>query len=330
MDMSSFEHYKVSVLVPVYNVEQYIGKCARSIFGQTYQNMEIIFVDDCSPDNSVGVVRQILEEFPNRKKQVKFIKHGCNRGIAATRNTLIEAATGDFIVFVDSDDWMEPDMVEVLVVKQGETGADIVSSNTFENDNTLNPHFINPKFNCKEDVMDFFVCLNGHHELWSRLYRRSLFVANGVRCVEGDNVSEDLFVTTCLFWYARSVAWVNRCLYHYVINHESLTHSKRTIAKEIKIAKEAYGNIRSLMDFLKNKDQGLYAKARLSALKYCYGIMYPSLDGEPETWKKWRADLLSTFTMPELRRVLGGKIATIIHLPFSYHVMRVYFKLANL
>ena len=178
--------------------------------------------------------------------------------------------------------------------------------------------------------MDFFVCLNGHHELWSRLYRRSLFVANGVRCVEGDNVSEDLFVTPCLFWYARSVAWVNRCLYHYAINQESLTHSKRDTAKEIKIAKDAYGNIRSLMDFFKNKDQWLYAKARLSALKYCYGIMYPSLDGEPETWKKWRADLLSTFTMPELRRVLGGKIATIIHLPFSYHVMRVYFKLANL
>lgn len=330
MDMSSFEHYKVSVLVPVYNVEQYIGKCARSIFGQTYQNMEIIFVDDCSPDNSVGVVRQILEEFPNRKKQVKVIRHEHNRGIAAARNTLIEAAMGNFIVFVDSDDWMEPDMVEVLVAKQKETGADIVSSNSFENDNTLNPHFINPTFNSKGDVLNFFVCLNGHHELWSRLYHRNLFVENHIRCVEGDNVSEDLFVTPCLFWYARSVAWVNRCLYHYVINHGSLTHSKRNTAKEIKIAKEAYGNIKSLMDFFKNKDNELYVKARLSALKYCYGIMYPSLDGEPETWKKWRADLLSTFTMPELRRVLGGKIATIIRLPFSYHVMRLYFKIAKL
>lgn len=330
MDMPSLEPYKVSILVPVYNVEQYIDRCARSIFGQTYQNLEIIFVDDCSPDHSVGVVRQILEEFPNRKKQVKVIRHEHNRGIAAARNTLIEAAMGDFIVFVDSDDWMEPDMVDVLVAKQKETGADIVSSNAFENDNTLNPHFSNPKFKCKEEVLNFFVCLNGHHELWSRLYHRNLFVENHIRCVEGDNVSEDLFVTPCLFWYARSVAWVNRCLYHYVINHGSLTHSKRNTAKEIKIAKEAYGNIKSLMDFFKNKDNELYVKARLSALKYCYGIMYPSLDGEPETWKKWRADLLSTFTMPELRRVLGGKIATIIHLPFSYHVMRVYFKLANL
>lgn len=328
--MSSLQPYKVSILIPVYNVEQYIERCARSILGQTYPNLEIIFVDDCSPDNSMDVVRRVLEGYPERKSQVVFIRHDNNKGIAATRNTLIEAASGEFLMFVDSDDWVELDMVETLVVKQQETGADIVSSNSFENDNTLNPHFINPKFNCKEDVMDFFVCLNGHHELWSRLYRRSLFVANGVRCVEGDNVSEDLFVTPCLFWYARSVAWVNRCLYHYAINQESLTHSKRDTAKEIKIAKDAYGNIRSLMDFFKNKDQWLYAKARLSALKYCYGIMYPSLDGEPETWKKWRADLLSTFTMPELRRVLGGKIATIIHLPFSYHVMRVYFKLANL
>lgn len=330
--MSSLQPYKVSILIPVYNVEQYIERCARSILGQTYPNLEIIFVDDCSPDNSMDVVRRVLEGYPERKSQVVFIRHDNNKGIAATRNTLIEAASGEFLMFVDSDDWVELDMVETLVVKQQETGADIVSSNSFENDNTLNPHFINPKckFNDKEEVLNFFVCLNGHHELWSRLYRRDLFVANGVRCVEGDNVSEDLFVTPCLFWYARKVAWVNRCLYHYVINHDSLTHSKRNTAKEIKIAKEAYGNIRSLMDFFKNKDNELYVKARLSALKYCYGIMYPSLDGEPETWKKWRADLLSTFTMPELRRVLGGKVATIIHLPFSYHVMRVYFKLANL
>ena len=330
MDMSSLEPYKVSVLVPVYNVEQYIEKCVRAIFGQTYQNLEIVFVDDCTPDHSVDVVRQMLEEFPNRKTQAKLIKHDRNRGIAATRNTLIEAATGDFIMFVDSDDWMEPDMVEVLLAKQQETDADIVSSNTFENDNTLNPHFINPKFKDKKEVLSFFVCLNGHHELWSRLYRRSLFVDNRIRCVEGDNVSEDLFVTPCLFWYARSVAWVDRCLYHYIINHESLTHSKRDTAKEIKIARDAYGNVKSLMDFFKDKDHNLYAKARLSALKCCYSIMYPSLDGEPETWKRWRDHLLSTFTVAEQRKVLGAKVATIIQLPFSYHVMRLYFEIAKL
>lgn len=328
--MSSLKSYKVSILIPVYNTEQYIERCSRSIFGQTYHNLEIIFVDDCSPDDSMDVVRRVLDEYPKRKEQVRIIRHDHNLGIATTRNTLIEAATGEMVMFVDSDDWMEPDMVEILMAKQRETGADIVSSNTFENDNVVNPHFINPKFKNKEEVLNFFVSLNGHHELWSRLYRRSLFKDNGVRCVDGDNVCEDLFVTSCLFWYARSVAWVNRCLYHYVINHGSLTHSKRNTAKEIKIAKEAYGNIKSLMDFFKNKDNELYVKARLSALKYCYGIMYPSLDGEPKIWKKWRAHLLSTFTMPELRRVLGGKVATIIRLPFSYHAMRLYFKLANL
>lgn len=330
METPSLEPCTVSVLVPVYNVERYVEKCVRSIFEQTYHNLEIIFVDDCSPDHSVDVMRHVLDDYPERKSQVRIIKHEHNQGIATTRNTLIEAATGETVMFVDSDDWIEPDMVEVLVAKQKETDADIVSSNSFENDNTPNPNFINPKFKNKAEVLSFFVCLNGHHELWSRLYRRSLFVDNGVRCIDGYNVSEDLFVTTCLFWYARSVAWVNRCLYHYVINHESLTHSKRTMAKEIKIAKEAYGNIKSLMNFFRDKDQGLYVKARLSALKYCYSIMYPSLDGEPKTWKKWRAHLLSTFTIPEVRKVLGGKVAMLVHLPYSYYAMRIYFKLAKL
>lgn len=328
--MASFELCKVSILVPVYNVEQYIERCVRSVFGQTYHNLEIIFVDDCSHDDSMDVVRRVLDDFLERKSQVVFIRHDNNKGIASTRNALIETATGEMVMFVDSDDWIEPDTVETLVAKQQETGADIVSANSFENDNVLNPHFINPKFKNKEEVLNFFVCLNGHHELWSRLYRRCLFIDNGVRCVEGDNVCEDLFVTPCLFWYARSVAWENRCLYHYAINHESLTHSVRNTTKEIKIAREAYGNIKSLMDFFKDKDQGLYVKARLSALKYCYSIMYPALDGKPETWEKWRAHLLSTFTMPELRKVLGCKVAMMIHLPFSYHVMRIYFKLANL
>ena len=327
--MSSLESCKVSILVPVYNVERYIERSARSIFGQTYHNLEIIFVDDCSSDHSLDVMLRVLDDYPERRELVRIVRHEHNRGIAATRNTLIETATGEMFMFVDSDDWMEPDMVEVLVAKQQETGADIVSSNTFENDSTLNPHFINPKFNDKEEVLNFFVSSNGHHELWSRIYRRSLFMDNGVRCVEGDNVSEDLFVTSCLFWYAKKVAWVNRYLYHYVINHESLTHSKRTTAKEIKIAREAYGNIKSLMDFFKDKDHGLYAKARLTALKYCYSIMYPSLDGESETWAKWRAHLLSTFTTVELHKVLGGKVTTLVHLPFSYHVMRVYLRLAG-
>ena len=94
----------VSILIPVYNVEKYIERCARSIFEQTYQNLEIIFVDDCTPDNSIEILRRVLGDYPYRQPQTHIIRHDHNRGLGAARNTAMDAATGDYIYFIDSDD----------------------------------------------------------------------------------------------------------------------------------------------------------------------------------------------------------------------------------
>ena len=78
---------KVSLLVPVYGVEKYIRQCSRTLFGQTYDDIEYVFVDDCSPDNSVAVIRQVLAEYPHREQQVRIVRHDHNRGLEATRKT---------------------------------------------------------------------------------------------------------------------------------------------------------------------------------------------------------------------------------------------------
>ena len=121
----------VSILVPVYNVEQYIERCARSLFEQTYDNLEYIFVDDCTPDKSIQILERVLAEYPQRREQTKIIHHDRNRGLAAARNTAVENCSGVFLTHVDSDDWIEFNAVELLVNKQQENDADIVSSNTF-------------------------------------------------------------------------------------------------------------------------------------------------------------------------------------------------------
>ena len=86
----------VSILVPIYNVEPYIERCARSLFEQTYDNLEFVFVDDCTPDKSIQILETVITDYPNRAKQTRIIQHDHNRGLSATRNTLIYNSTGEF------------------------------------------------------------------------------------------------------------------------------------------------------------------------------------------------------------------------------------------
>lgn len=108
---------KVSILVPVYGVEKYIERCARSLFEQTYDNIEYIFVDDCTKDRSIEILQKVLEDYPNRKNQVKILHHDKNRGLSAARNTALDASTGDYLMHVDSDDYLRKDAVLLLAEK---------------------------------------------------------------------------------------------------------------------------------------------------------------------------------------------------------------------
>ena len=114
----------VSIIVPVYGVEKYIERCARSLFSQTYPDIEYIFVDDGSPDRSVEILEQVVEAFPQRKPRVTILRKS-NEGQSFARRDGIAASHGDFLMFVDSDDWLEPLAVEKLVAAAAD--ADIVT-----------------------------------------------------------------------------------------------------------------------------------------------------------------------------------------------------------
>ena len=137
-------HPLVSILIPVYGVEKYIERCARSLFEQTYANLEFIFVDDRIPDHSIQLLENVLTMYPHRLKQVKIIKHSKNEGIAVVRNTAISNATGDFIFFVDSDDYIETDTISALVNEQNLTNADIVSGKMLINENGMDSRYVEP------------------------------------------------------------------------------------------------------------------------------------------------------------------------------------------
>ena len=103
---------KISILVPIYGVEHYIERCARSLFEQTYPDIEYVFVDDCSSDQSIAVLEKVMEDYPLRKPHVKIIHHERNKGLSAARNTALEASAGDYVMHVDSDDYIEKTLIK--------------------------------------------------------------------------------------------------------------------------------------------------------------------------------------------------------------------------
>lgn len=120
----------VSICVPVYNVEQYIERCCHSLFGQSYNNIEYIFVDDCSPDESINIVRKTLLDYPQRINSVQIIKHKENKGLSGTRNSGVDASNGYFLLFVDSDDYIDSQTVELLVRQAMRDDSDVVIYDT--------------------------------------------------------------------------------------------------------------------------------------------------------------------------------------------------------
>lgn len=265
--------YLVSILVPVYGAEKYIQSCADSIFHQTYENLEIIFVDDFTPDTSITIVEKVLKHYPNRQKQVVIVHHDRNRGLAAARNSAIHIASGEFIYHLDADDWIEPNTIEMMVKKQVETQADIVSAKFVINDHETDPHYIEPDYPSKDAMIIDLLTQLWHHEVAGRLIRRSLYTEHGIECIEGCNMAEDWHVSPMLVWYARELAFIDAQYYHYRRNLDSMCYSKKSAEKIIKNQTEAYRNVSSLYAFFKDKSPKYAQLVQKLSAPMCYQIL---------------------------------------------------------
>ena len=182
---------KVSVIVPIYNVEKYISACARSLFEQTFKDVEYIFVNDCSTDHSLEILKDVAAHYA--LPHCQFISHGHNRGSGAARLTGMEHAGGDFVMFVDSDDLVPANAVETLVRRQAETGADMVdgATDSFAEDAFFDRQlpFKGPHF-----VERLIIGNTVPHHVWGRLIRRSVFTDHDIHFTEGVNQAEDYSV----------------------------------------------------------------------------------------------------------------------------------------
>lgn len=253
--------YKVSILVPIYQVEPYIERCARSLFEQTYPDLEYVFVNDCTPDNSIAILKATLNDYPNRKDAVKIIDHEKNRGLAAARNTALDHATGAFVSVVDSDDWLERNAIALLVDKQIQTDADIVSGSAHVYRKEGADVIVEPVYKNKQEMvlgqMDFTMA----HVIWRRLIRRSLYEDHHIRCMEGCDMTEDRYQMVLLSYYAKSFARIDDYVYHYERRNEQSFMNEQHETRLAQYYQQMLQNWIGIETFFADKETEYYQKA---------------------------------------------------------------------
>ena len=182
----------ISVIIPVYNASVTLPHCLESLHKQTYRNLELLFVDDCSTDESLYILTSYAEQFAEIDFTIRILQHERNRGVAAARNTALKCATGDYIYYVDADDSIEPHTLECLVNEINHKGLDIVGHEWYLTFNSNARYMKQPAYTTSVEALRKMMGGVMRWNLWLFLVRRSLYVENDIRFTEGLNMGEDI------------------------------------------------------------------------------------------------------------------------------------------
>lgn len=241
---------KISVIVPVYGVERYMERCARSLFEQTLDDIEFIFVDDCSSDRSIEILQKVLSEYADRQSQTQIIRLDQNGGLPNARKVGLRLATSDYIIHCDSDDWVDIDMYRAMYEKAIETNADMVVCDFMVTDgDSFNErkeacHTTNPM-----QFLENCLLRKDHWALWNKLFKREAYS----QVVHPQTaMGEDMATTIQLVWNCKSIAYIPEPYYNYYYNPNSIT-KVRTIEACVRKYEQLLANAHIVLDFLEEK-----------------------------------------------------------------------------
>ena len=270
---------KVSVIVPIYGVEQYIERCARSLFEQTLDDIEYIFVNDCTKDNSVTVLQKVMQDYTQRQSQIKIVHHEVNKGLPVARQTGLKEATGDYIIHCDSDDWVTTDAYEKMYAKAIEDDADIVICDFYVSDGT------NTRAYYKSLVSDPHIVIFSYINIWTHLVRRDLYAKN-ITYPKG-NMFEDKVVTIQLSCYANNISLISEPLYYY---YENATSICRVFTEEkcLNRFRQAVDNVNIIADFVESKGLSKEYATELLRLKYEARHQIAPITNQKKYYKEWK------------------------------------------
>lgn len=209
----------ITILSPCYNVEEYLPQCINSIINQTYDNLQIVLIDDGSKDNTW----KIMQHYAKTDKRIE-IYHQENQGVASTRNNLLDKVKGDYVLFIDSDDWCELDMVEFMLHKAISQKADIVTCSEVNNNGSFNKKtYIEETWNQPKSIFEFLrhIAING--SLCNKLIKVNLL--HNQRFHSKISYGEDALFIWNLLQHTNKIIYTTKILYHYRTNYNSISHT---------------------------------------------------------------------------------------------------------
>ena len=283
-EVSSESHLpKISVIIPIYNVESYLGKALESIINQSFSDIEIICVDDGSTDNSL----QIIKEYEKNDKRIKIISKE-NGGVSSARNAGVDIAQGEYLYMYDPDDWVESRILEVLYKKALKNNSEITECDFVEHKSVCVDSVSKKKLKIKGNFLtkvkvhfgyNYSVKDLGNHmfslraNCWNKLYKKELIEKNNIR-FRNVNI-EDYFFNLESFLCAKSICYINEYLYHYCIRENSYS-TKQNTDEEINInTKSICFNLNLVEEILKKtRKYSKYNKNNIQSKRGSKGLLF--------------------------------------------------------
>ena len=308
---------KVSIVIPVYGVEKYIARCARSLFEQTLDDMEFVFVDDCTQDASIDVLQKVMLEYPERKRQVTIIHHDTNRGLPQARKSGVLAAKGDYIIHCDSDDWVHTDMYRLMYEKAKDENADVVVCDYCVHDGNRELKIVH---GCQStDVEKFKINLLFQKDSWSlcnKMFRKTSCYKDII--YPKGNMGEDMAICAQLILYCKKIAYVDKPLYYYYMNSDSISHNL-TIDKVMR-------NFNAIRE---NTDIVLHAYSHINNKQIKNGLLYIQYNAKAHLFpivhrKGYRRLFLNTYPNLFSKMIFSSGIPCECKLKYIWALMGFY------
>jgi glycosyltransferase, group 2 family len=304
---------KVSIIIPVYGVEKYIERCARSLFEQTLDDIEYLFIDDSTPDRSIDILKRVLENYPHRKSQVNIHRMEQNSGQAIVRNWGMQNATGEYVIHCDSDDWVDTDMYRAMYEEAKDKNADVVVCDYDMTDGVSNSKRVNAcHASTPKQLIESCLFQRDPWSLCNKLFKGTAYY--NIVHPQGA-MGEDMATTMQLLWNCKKLSYMPQSYYKYFYNNKSITKviSKDSCARKYD---QLAANTKIIMNFVDGKD--INPDALIVYKNSIRAILYP-LVYEDQYYKLWNNmfeglnwQVLKSSNIPMIEKV--RVILTILHL----------------
>lgn len=308
---------KVSVIVPVWGVEKYIERCARSLFGQILEDMEFIFVDDCTPDNSITILKEVMNDYPMRINQTKIITHSHNKGLPQARKTGVDAVTGEYVIFCDSDDYVEKEMYATMYDYAVKNHCDLVHCDidVVSDTGLVKSLTLKKTQPSSEKLKRLIIDGDISNSLCNKLVRKNIF--NDIIFPQY-GMNEDNAVAIQLAYYSKTLGYINHSFYKAYFNNSSISRTPGE-TQQYKKFQESLENSRFMVDFLASKGYNEKSKAMLRA-KMRPKIVLFMLMNKAKYIKTWRQTYpeVNCMSLTDKRLPLGVRVRSFLTLTYLY------------